>query len=467
MALESNERPNQPITKFESMLKTDDVYFFDAEDFEDIIHHYLNNGKIALAKKGIKIGLQQHPDATELKLLQVEVMVFENELAKAEQLLDELQLLDATNDEIYIQRANILSKQDNHQGAISMLQKALLLSDNSFDVYSLMGMEYLFMDDFKLAKDNFIKCLEFDEHDYSSLYNVVYCFEFLEDYEGAILFLNDYLERNPYCEVAWHQLGKLYYAEKFYDEALAAFEFAIISDDTFVGAYFEKGKVLEKLGRHDEAIECYETTIQIEDPTSHAFLRLARCYEKQGNDEMAKYYFKQTVKEDPLLDKGWLAITNFYFRKKQYAEALKNINRALNIDGENPLYWKKCAEINHGLEQYDQADFAYKQSVELGNYELDTWKKWAAVVYKIGDVAAGLEILKQGLEFYPKNLELRYTLVGFYLTAKDAINARICLMDALKVDKKRKKLYLLEKHFPNVVNIHWVNTILANKNKTS
>jgi tetratricopeptide (TPR) repeat protein len=467
MALESNEKPNQPITKFESMLKTDDIYFFDAEDFEEIIHHYLNNGKISLAKKGIKIGLQQHPDATELKLLQVEVLVFENELAKAEQLLDELELIDANNDEVYIQRANILSKQDNHQGAIAMLQKALLLSDNSFDVYSLMGMEYLFMDDFKSAKDSFIKCLEFDDQDYSSLYNVVYCFEFLEDYKGAIHFLNDYLERNPYCEVAWHQLGKLYYAEKLFPEALTAFEFAIFSDDSFIGAYFEKGKVLEKLGRHEEAIENYETTIQIEDPTSHAFLRMGRCYEKLGNEEMAQYYFKQTVKEDPLLDKGWLAITNFYIRKKEYSEALNNINRALNIDGENALYWKKCAQINYKLGHYDQADYAFKQTVELGNYELDTWKKWADVVYKIGDVPSGLEILKQGLEFYPKNAELHYILVGFYLTVNDTINARISLMDALKLDRKRKKLYLLEKHFATVVKVQWVNTILANKNKTS
>ena len=72
MALEANERPNKPIAKFESMLKTDDVYFFDAEDFEDIIHHYLNHGKIALAKKAIKISLKQHPDSIELKLLDVE-----------------------------------------------------------------------------------------------------------------------------------------------------------------------------------------------------------------------------------------------------------------------------------------------------------------------------------------------------------------------------------------------------------
>ncbi|MFS4469387.1 tetratricopeptide repeat protein [Maribacter sp. 2210JD10-5] len=467
MALDSNERPNQPITKFESMLKTDDVYFFDAEDFEDIIHHYLNNGKIALAKKGIKIGLQQHPASIELKLLNVEVLVFENNLAKAELLLDELQLLDANNEEIYIQRANILSKKDNHEGAVNLLYKALELSTNSFDIHSLLGMEYLFMDDFKLAKESFMKCLEVDDQDYSSLYNVIYCFEFLEDYEGAIHYLNDYLERNPYCEVAWHQLGKLYYTEKMYPEALTAFDFAIISDDSFIGAYFEKGKVLEKLGRFNEAIENYETTISIEDPTSHAFLRIGRCYEKLNDDDMAQYYYKQTVREDPLLDKGWLAITNFYFKVENYQEALENINRALNIDGENPLYWKKCAQINHALREYHQADFAFKQAVDLGNYELDTWVSWAEVVHKVGDTESGLEILGQGKEFYPENLEIQYKILGLLLFLEDFISARIALLDILQLDKNLSEIHLLESQFANFTHSEWVQSVLESTKKAS
>ncbi|MEM9648690.1 MAG: hypothetical protein AAF969_09420, partial [Bacteroidota bacterium] len=133
MALDSNENPDKSISKFESMLKTDDVYFFDAEDFEEIIHHYLNNGKISLGKKAIQIGLEQHPNSMELKLLRVEVLVFEDRYDVAERLLDEIQNIDAHNEEIYIQRANIQSKQDNHQEAVNLLLDALHLTENSFD----------------------------------------------------------------------------------------------------------------------------------------------------------------------------------------------------------------------------------------------------------------------------------------------------------------------------------------------
>ena len=369
MALDPSEKPEKSILKFESMLKTDDVYFFDAEDFEEIIHHYLNEGKVSLGKKAIQIGLQQHPHAAELKLLKVEVLVFEDYYREAEAILDELQQIDTANEEIYIQRANILSKQDDHTGAIRMLNEALSIADDSFDIYSLLGMEHLFLDNYGEAKDCFIKCLDFDETDYSSLYNVVYCFEFMDDHAGAIYYLNEYLDRNPYSEVAWHQLGKMYCAKGMYQEGLTAFEFAIIADDSFLGAYFEKGRVLEKLGNYNEAIECYETTTSIDDPTSHAYLRIGKCHEKLGNDDLAKYYYYHTVHEDPLLDKGWLAITKFYCKLKDFKKALKYINKAINIDGENPLYWKKNGEIFSELKNYDEADFAFKQAVELGNYE--------------------------------------------------------------------------------------------------
>lgn len=465
MALDSNERPGQPIAKFESMLKTDDVYFFDAEDFEDIIHHYLNNGKVSLGKKAIKIGLQQHPDSIELKLLDVEVMVFENNLEVAERMLDELQLLDSTNEEIYIQRANIYSKKDNHEAAVILLHKALELSDDGFDIHSLLGMEYLFMDNFQLAKENFMMCVSFDQEDYSSLYNVIYCFEFMEDFDGAIFYLNDYLERNPYCEVAWHQLGKQYMAKKMLTEALTSFDFAIISDDTFIGAYFEKGKVLEKLGRYNEAIENYETTISIEDPTSHAYLRIGKCHEKLHNDDLAKHFFYHTVHEDPLLDKGWLAITDFYYRKKDYKKALYYINKAINIDEENALYWKKCAKINKALKNYDEADFAYKQAVDLGNFEMETWLSWTEVVLHCNDAESALQILEQGLEFYPEEAKLWFAVTGVHILLKKTQKAKSTFTKAIRLDAE--KLPTFEAKYPQFYQLDWVQDIISEIKRAS
>ena len=465
MALQPNEQPDSSVHKFESMLKTDDVYFFDAEDFEDIIHHYLNTGKISLGKKAIQIGLQQHPNAIELKLLNVEVLVFEDDFDSAEKILNQLQEIDATNEEIYIQRANILSKKDDHQGAINMLLEALYIADNSFDIYSLLGMEYLFLDDFENAKKNFIKCIEVDEKDYSSLYNIIYCFEFLEDFDGGISYLNDYLERNPYSEIAWHQLGKLYTAKEMDKEALTAFDFAIISDDSFLGAYFEKGKVLEKLGKYNEAIESYQTTIDKDDPTAHAYLRIGKCHEKLGNDDLAKYYYYNTVHEDPSLDKGWTAITEFYYRKENYKKALKYINKAINIDRENATYWQKSAQIYTALENYDEADYAFKQAVDLGNYEIKTWLDWATVLEKTSDFHSALEVLLQGHKFYADSAEFHFRLAGVYLKLDKIEKAKEKFIAALKLNIE--KINFFEQKYPEYAQLTWVKDVFKVHKKAS
>ena len=410
----SHNDNNLPLTKFESMLKTNHVLFFDSEEFENIIHHYLNQGKIALAKKAIKLGLDQHPTSINLKLFKVEVYVFEDKLSEADTLLNELYNLDPMNEELYIQKANILSKKDEHQKAIDVLKKALKLTDDVVDLYSLIGMEYLFLDKFEDAKIFFMKCLEEDLEDYSALYNIIYCFEFLNQNEDAIEYLNIFLDKNPYCEVAWHQLGKQYLALKKYKKALNAYDFAIISDDTFVGAYLERGKVLEKLKRYEDAIENYTITLKLDDPTSFALLRIGACYEKLNNDDLALQYYDRTIHEDPLLDKGWIAITKYYNKKRDYQKALYYINKGINIDSENVVYWKLYAQINMRLNFYEEAERGFKKTLELGNYELNTWLSRGDLLIKLGEPEAAIYNFEQAVEFYPENAELEYRLAGLY-----------------------------------------------------
>jgi len=182
------------------MLKTNNIYFFDLVEFEEIIIHYLDAGKHSLAKKAVKLGLEQHPASIDLKLLQVELYIFENEIDNAIKLLKKIELLEPNNDEVFIQKAAIKSKKGFHKEAILDLQKALSFTDDKVDIWSLLGMEYLYIDDFKNARLNFAKCVDIDIEDYSALYNIVYCFDMEENHEEAIEYLNSYIDRDPYSE---------------------------------------------------------------------------------------------------------------------------------------------------------------------------------------------------------------------------------------------------------------------------
>lgn len=462
MEFSHDDNTNLPLSKFESMLKTNHVLFFDSEEFENIIHHYLDQGKIPLAKKAIKLGLDQHPTSVNLRLFKVEVFVFEDKLDEADELLNILYGLDPLNEEIFIQKANILSKKDDHYKAIEVLKQALDLTDDLVDVYSLIGMEYLFLDEFHSAKTYFMMCLEQDDQDYSSLYNIIYCFDFLNQHGEAIEYLNIFLDKNPYCEVAWHQLGKQYFELQKFEKALTAFDFAIISDDTFVGAYLERGKVLEVLKRYEEAIENYSVTLKLEDPTSFALLRIGGCYEKLGNDELAVQYYYKTVHEDPLLDKGWIAITKFYNKKKNYQKALYYINKAINIDCENVAYWKLYAKINHRLNFLEEAERGYKKTLELGNYELNTWLSRGDLLIRLGELEASAYNFEQAIEFYPENPEIEYRLAGLYFSLNESDKATFHFKNGLKHNPDYS--FIIEELFPEVTNrVHVRNLLKLNQ----
>lgn len=465
MHLSHNEDKNFSLSRFESMLKTNNILFFDSGEFENIINYYMENGKIALAKKATKLGLSQHPTSTNLKLFQIEMYIFENKLEIAEELINELQMLESSNEEIYIQHANIFSRKNNHKKAIELLEKALEVTQDEVDVLNLIGMEYLFLEDYDNARYYFMKCLEIDTYDYASLYNVIYCYEFMELHNEAIDYLNIYLNSNPYCEVAWHQIGKQYFMLKKFKKALAAFDFAIISDDTFVGAYLEKGKVLEKMKRFNEAIENYSITLQLEDPTSFALLRIGKCHEKLGNKELALNYYKKCVAEDALLDKGWIAITDFYIKKKNYQKALYYINKAINIDSENVHYWKRYGNINFKLSLFEEAEIGFRRAIELGNYELQTWLRRSDILIQLGEFETAINNLLQAGEFYPENAELEFRLSGLYYIINENTKGKFHLENGLKIDQEYS--LILEVLFPQVYEMVEVKNFIAQYGKTS
>ena len=460
MNLSHEEEENSlSLSKFESMLKTNKVFFFDSEEFEDIILHYMDTGRMNLAKKALKLGLEQHPKSTGLKLVHVEMLVYEDKLEIAEKLLNELYAIEPTNEEIYIQKANIYSKKDQHDKAIEYLKIALEYTDDFADVHSMIGMEYLFMDNLELAKENFIKCLDEDTEDYSALYNVVYCFDFLDQNEEAVVYLNNFIDKNPYSEVAWHQLGRQYYALKNYEKAVWAFDYATLIDEGFLGAFMEKAKSYEKLKNFKEAIECYKIAIELDDPSSFVLLRMAKCYERLENYEFALNYYQQTVHEDPLLDKGWIAITDFYIRQKNYQNALYYVNKAIAIDGDNSMYWKRFAAVNSALHFFEEAEFGYRKAFEAGDVNLDTFTLWTDVLQFLGEFESAIEILTNATELFPEEYEIEYRLAGLYFLINQTKKGTIHLNNGLELNYKNKTV--LKDNFPVVWERIEVQKIIA------
>ncbi|MGY5351529.1 tetratricopeptide repeat protein [Wenyingzhuangia sp. IMCC45533] len=442
------------------MLKTNDVYFFDTTEFEEIIHYYLDEGNTSMAKKAVFLALEQHPDSADIKLIQAEIMVFENKFNEARNLLDNLMAIFPSNEEVYIQIANLLSKQDKHQEAINYLKIAEEYTDDLADVSSLLGMEYLYLDDYQKSRSHFSVCLDFDLEDYQALYNIIYCFEMESNHKEAILFLNNYIYKNPYCEVAWHQLGRQYFVLKRFEEALKAFDYAVVIDEAFIGGYVEKAKTLEKLESYDEAIKNYQVTLELDDPTAFAYLRIGECYKKKKEATKATYYYKKAVHEDPLLDKGWMLLAVISNEEKKYDKALHYAHKAVALDETNVEYWRYFADINLRLNFYEEAVEAFEKCIELGDSGVEVWITLADVFVFIGNFSQALNTLVKAKKQHSNFAEIEYRLGCLFHMTNQKKEAYLHLQTALSLDLDY--YLIMEELYPTVFNDTEVKRLISN-----
>jgi len=458
MQLFSNNNDNQPLSKFELMLKTNSVYFFDSNEFEEIILFYIDSGKFSLAKKAMHLGLSQHPSSVVLKLIHVELLILDEKLEKAEKLLDQLKEIEPSNEDVYIQKATIYSKKGKHQEAVDNLKTALLYADEDAEILSMIGMEYLFLEDFDTARFNFAKSLDVEYENYSSLYNVIYCFDMMKKHAEAITYLQNYIEKDPYSEIAWHQLGRQYYIVYDYEKALQAFEYSILIDDEFIGAHLEKAKTLEELGHYEDAIVFYLKTMELDTPTSFAYLRIGKCYEKLNSTNDAIDFYNKTVNEDPLLDKGWLALADIYISSKDYHKALYFINKALGIDEENNLYWHKFAEINIKLNLFEEAAKAYYKCIGLQDDRLEVYLALADVLHFLGEYHEAIRVLLDAKESYKEMPEITYRLGGLHFLVQKEKEGLFFFETALKSDTDY--LNVAKELYPTVIDLQEVQTLI-------
>jgi tetratricopeptide (TPR) repeat protein len=169
------------------------------------------------------------------------------------------------------------------------------------------------------------------------------------------------------------------------------------------------------------------------------------------------------VHEDPLLDKGWIAITDFYVRQKNYQKALFYVNKALAIDNENRLYWKRYATINKAMNFYEEAEVGYRKAVEYGDYQLDTWLFWVDILQYLGEWDAAIQTLLQASEYFPEEYEVEYRLAGLYLMMHETEKGVFHLSNGLRLNFQNHTL--LQELFPGIWDKRSVQSIIAKHKK--
>ncbi|MBL7984143.1 MAG: hypothetical protein JNM91_04055, partial [Flavobacteriales bacterium] len=103
------------VKRYEVMAGSGQTGFFDVEEFELIIDHYLCNNEARKAQLVLDQAKAQHPESVDLTFCEALVHMAMGRLNKGLEILDGLEKVEPFNEEIHLHKASIYSQQRNYR----------------------------------------------------------------------------------------------------------------------------------------------------------------------------------------------------------------------------------------------------------------------------------------------------------------------------------------------------------------
>lgn len=159
------------------------------------------------------------------------------------------------------------------------------------------------------------------------------------------------------------------------------------------------------------------------------------------------------IVNDPNNSNNYYLRALFFYREREYDQALADIERAINIDDSLAEYFYLEGNIYYDDNEFENAFKSYQTTVELDNEHLEAILKLSTLELALENYQLALDMVNKALIVNPNYAE-GYYLKGFiYLDGGDTVKSISSFRTAVEVDPDHYnsyimlgKLYASEKH---------------------
>jgi tetratricopeptide (TPR) repeat protein len=434
----------EAIQRYEEMLKSGEMLYFDVFQIEHIIDHYIEEGKLYPALKVVELGLEQHPASINILVKKASILFNIGETQTALSLIEKLLLIEDSNPDLYLMK-----------GASHLVLKELPKAKESFDLaikfsfdnlevaYFNIGYSYVQSGHFKKALTYFTKGHQLNSSNEAVLYEMAYCYEKIGDNYKSIEYYNKYLDIDTFSDTAWFNLGIVYNKIERHKKASDAYEYSLLINEDFPSAWYNLGNTYMIRRKFDKAIEAFVEFLKYDDASDEICCIIGDCYIQLRNYTKGFEFYQKAITHNKLNDRAWFGSCLIMKIKNDYHSAYKYIRKAINIDVENSDYWFFMAKICGKLNLFSETVEAYDKVCGLAPGRLSSWLKYSELLHHKGMVVRAISVLETGLLHHPLNALLHYRLSAYYLESMNEKNAVKHLKKALIVDSSRHN-YLFE-----------------------
>lgn len=328
------------LERFETMLKLGKADFFDADQLETFIDHFLMGNQFKKAMDCVNHAISFYPHNINFKLRKAQVLSNLGRLNEALSLLIQFEKILIDDLEFILTKASVHSQMRDSKMAIKYFERALdiAIEEEKDEIFLDLAAEYQNMGAFDQAVKTLTRAIALNPENESAVHELAYCYDLKNDMEKSIEVYKNYLDLKPYSFTTWYNLGNALSKAEKYADALWAYDYCTIIRDDFSSAYFNMGNIYLVLEEFHKAIECFERCIDIDGEDAMALVYIAEAYEHLEEFDLALHYYRKSLEMQPDLPDPWLGMGIVLDLMERTSEALPFLKKAVQLDELNPDY---------------------------------------------------------------------------------------------------------------------------------
>lgn len=349
---EEDDLTKEAVTRFEDMLESQRIGYFDAEEFELIIDYYVQHDDLKRSRQAVDLALEQHPLDNSIRIKNARQYLVENNPRKAFELLEAAE--DSHDDpDYYLTLGGCYAALGKPKTAIDTYIKALpyFEEDEKSELYHAIGFSFQELLQYQKAIPYYKKSLETTTDPYyisCTLLELTECYIESGSYHDGISYLQQRIEDNPHEVDSWASLGDIYRLTDQLEPAIDMYEFALAIDPTHLRANLNLANVYYDLNRFKEAIDSLQEALSHQVNTATLHTSLGDCYYRMNQFIDAKNEYNIALRMDDQLPEAWSGLGYVDSDTGDSMKALNCFQIAHNLEPDNDEhlfnlaseYWK-------------------------------------------------------------------------------------------------------------------------------
>ena len=406
---------NDLVDRFEKMVKQHQSCYFDADELNVLLEHYLQENNIKKANLAADIAVKYHPNNPLISIIKAKQLLANSHAKEALTTLKNSDF-DHNDADYQLTLGACYSDLGEHEKAIKAYMKAAKEFDfkDCEDIYNFIAAEYESLGDMENALKFFVLGLDKAEDIDNQYFEIRNCYSHLGKIEDAVDFFRKEIDKNPYSVPAWMALGNCYVRMGNLKDAVEQFEYAISIDPHYKKGYIDIATAYNELDRFQETIEIVEEAKRYGSETALLLCLYGEAHAKLGDNKTALEIYQKAMKMDDKLPEAYAGIGFVLSDEGNPESAIKFLRHAHTLSPYNTDYMYVIVEEYNKLEQYDNALKFVNEILDLNPYDENVYISMMECYVLKDDPDKAMESLERGLLILPNNAALLYRKAFIY-----------------------------------------------------